>query len=263
MIYGPFDLSDATDAELSFYYWLQSENGYDYFFYGTSSDGAHFDGQWLDGSSGGWRSVTLDIGELSGYGHVYVAFAFDTDHSVELEGAYVDDVVLRKYVSAPGPPILTTPRNGATGVGIDTWFKWRKAARAAEYVVQVGRSSTLNPVEDEWVTEDTTLLVVDDLRALTTHYWRVGARNDPSLAPVWSPIWSFTTMGTPPVSIVKPTGYVLGYLTEGDEYYIDRAHVLGNIPDQLKNLLWILTANNDKGQTATDFLSFTLQRPAT
>ena len=35
MVYGPFDLSDAVDAELLFYYWNKSETGYDEFQWGS------------------------------------------------------------------------------------------------------------------------------------------------------------------------------------------------------------------------------------
>ena len=38
MIYGPFDLSGASQANLDFWYWNQSEPGYDYFFWGVAGD---------------------------------------------------------------------------------------------------------------------------------------------------------------------------------------------------------------------------------
>jgi hypothetical protein len=45
MEYGPFNLSDATDANFSFYFWNKSEKGYDYLFWGASIDGTHYYGR--------------------------------------------------------------------------------------------------------------------------------------------------------------------------------------------------------------------------
>ncbi len=61
MIAGPFDLSDALDAELNFYYWNDSESNFDYFKWLASSNGTNFSGFRISGNSGGWRSRTLDL----------------------------------------------------------------------------------------------------------------------------------------------------------------------------------------------------------
>jgi hypothetical protein len=53
MVYGPFDLSDATDAELLFYHWTKTETNYDYVFVGASVDGNTFYGT---AYSGDWAS---------------------------------------------------------------------------------------------------------------------------------------------------------------------------------------------------------------
>ncbi|OGD66062.1 hypothetical protein A3F08_01280 [Candidatus Berkelbacteria bacterium RIFCSPHIGHO2_12_FULL_36_9] len=42
MIYGPFSLADASDAQLNFYYWNKSEPNYDYLRWGYSTDGNNF-----------------------------------------------------------------------------------------------------------------------------------------------------------------------------------------------------------------------------
>ncbi len=72
MIYGPFDLSDATDATLDFFYWNNSESGFDYFQWLTSINGTNFSGQQVSGNSGGWQSKSIDLsnaptlGDLTG-----------------------------------------------------------------------------------------------------------------------------------------------------------------------------------------------------
>ena len=45
MIYGPFNLADAKAAELSFWYWLRSEQTYDRFWWTASSDSVNFYGR--------------------------------------------------------------------------------------------------------------------------------------------------------------------------------------------------------------------------
>lgn len=105
MVYGPFDLSDATDAELNFYYWLDTEYDYDYLEWMASIDGQNFYGQGYSGSSGGWVSESFDLtdvyilGNLCGQSQVWIALIFESDEFNTGEGAFIDDVVLHKYVA--------------------------------------------------------------------------------------------------------------------------------------------------------------------
>lgn len=107
MVYGPFDLRGASGATLSFRYWLRSEQGYDHFKYMASADGAQFHGTALSGSSGGWSSRSLDLGNVPNYGSmlgdssVWIAFIFTSDGSFGDLGAYVDEVKVDKTVAAP------------------------------------------------------------------------------------------------------------------------------------------------------------------
>lgn len=103
-LYGPFDLSDATDADLDFMLWLDSESDYDFFQYMVSTDGINFYGYQISGNSGGWSSQNMDltavptIGDVTGESSVYFALVFESDYSISFEGAFVDDVLLQKYV---------------------------------------------------------------------------------------------------------------------------------------------------------------------
>ena len=109
MIYGPFDLSDATDAEVLFYYWNISQPGYDYFSWYASPNGTNWYGYGTGGDSGGWKYVNFDltdvysIGNLCGDDSVWIAFVFDSDYMYTYKGAFVDDIILRKT----GLPNLT------------------------------------------------------------------------------------------------------------------------------------------------------------
>ena len=106
MVYGPFDLSDATAARMSFYHWTRTESNYDTFFYGTSTDGNNFYGQELSGDGGGWRQESLSLNEHCGESSVWIGFRFYSDSDVAYEGTFVDEVIIEKY-TGPLPEITS------------------------------------------------------------------------------------------------------------------------------------------------------------
>jgi len=109
LVYGPFSLADSAAAELTLKLWLNTEPVYDGVFVGASADGSNYQGSTYTGSSGGWTDVSLNLaavpslGSLLGDGSVWVAVVFTSDQSTVLsEGAYIDDITLRKRSGAPG-----------------------------------------------------------------------------------------------------------------------------------------------------------------
>jgi hypothetical protein len=96
MIYGPFDLSKRSAAELQFFYWNISELGHDTFSWGASGDGTSFDlAASVSGDSLGWQFVNYDLAAYVGDSSVWVAFIFQSDSSNTFQGPFVDDVLLR------------------------------------------------------------------------------------------------------------------------------------------------------------------------
>ncbi len=61
---------------------------------------------------------------------------------------------------------------------------------------------------------------------------------------------------------ISKTTYQLKHISVGDVYYIDRDYTITSVPDSLKGLLWIQTANDDKNKNNEQFLSFTLNQPS-
>ena len=115
MVYGPFDLSSATDAELLFYHWTETEDSeaYDKFWVVASTDSDDWWGHWWSGDwaeeCGGWCEDNFDLtnvgglGNLCGQPEVWIAFFFESDSSFTYEGTYVDDITLRAAVGdCPG-----------------------------------------------------------------------------------------------------------------------------------------------------------------
>lgn len=110
LVYGPFSLADASAAEVQFEYWNNSELLYDVLFWGASLDNNDFYGYQVSGPNRGWRSETFDLanvqqlGDLRGQPAVWIGFVFASDESIALtEGAYLDDIVLRKRVGSAAP----------------------------------------------------------------------------------------------------------------------------------------------------------------
>ncbi len=104
MVYGPFDLSDATSARMSFYHWTRTKLDYDKFFYGASTDGNNFKGYSLSGDYTPWEQEELSLDEYCGNSSVWVGFAFTSDSAITDKGAFIDEVVIEKY-TGPRPEI--------------------------------------------------------------------------------------------------------------------------------------------------------------
>lgn len=123
MIYGPFSLADAIQAELSFKAWVNTESPtdmYDYLCWMASIDGINFSGDCAYGNSSGWFEQVLDLGNVSDLGNVtgqsdvWIGFLFASDSSVVYsEGAYIDDILLRKCVGGSCSTLASQLQGGA------------------------------------------------------------------------------------------------------------------------------------------------------
>ena len=112
MVYGPFSLAGATAAELQAKLWLNTETSYDEACLLTSVDNSNFytsnAGTCFSGNSGGsFVDTALDLndvyilGNVLGQPQVWIAVVFQSDVSNTYpEGAYVDDLLLRKCTSS-------------------------------------------------------------------------------------------------------------------------------------------------------------------
>ena len=115
MVYGPVSLAGATAAEFDAKLLINTELNYDQACLMASIDGVHFDtsiaGTCFSGDSGGnFVASRLDLsdvfqlGNLLGQPQVWVAVVFQSDDSIHYpEGAYADDLLLRKCVGGACP----------------------------------------------------------------------------------------------------------------------------------------------------------------
>ena len=104
VIYGPFSLTDATAAELTFDWWSDTEYDYDAFFWGASTNGEDYYGNIVTGDWASWTAGELldlstvpTLGNLLGKDQVWIAFVFGSDSSITDKGSFVDNVLLRKW----------------------------------------------------------------------------------------------------------------------------------------------------------------------
>jgi hypothetical protein len=110
--YGPFDLSNATAASLTFHVWgksqMQGDSCADYLFAGSFTNDTDLDGKiWCGDATGGsagnsYYRITLDLSDRAGASRVWILFAFVSDSSVTYQGFTIDDVTLDVSGSAPG-----------------------------------------------------------------------------------------------------------------------------------------------------------------
>jgi len=124
MVHGPFSLTGATDANVTFWYNNNSQSKQDWFYWTASTDGTNFNGYRVSGNSGGWKGQTFDLknvptlGNLCGRGQVWIAFVFQSNASVSgptYKGTFIDDIQFNKETNLPAPTISSINPGSASG----------------------------------------------------------------------------------------------------------------------------------------------------
>ncbi|HXV96939.1 MAG TPA: hypothetical protein VEC93_00845, partial [Anaerolineae bacterium] len=104
LMYGPFSLNAANEAWVDFYFRNESEAGFDFLFWGASTNSTDFFGSQLSGTyiqgphGNGYNFIRFDLksvptlGDLRGRNAVWFAFVFASDNIITSRGAFIDDV---------------------------------------------------------------------------------------------------------------------------------------------------------------------------
>jgi hypothetical protein len=103
MTYGPFDLSDAGTAEVSFWLWRQLETDFDYVRVCFSHDNLGYSCVSWSGTAG-WEEMHLSLDNYIGDNTVWIAWVFQSNYAIQYEGPWVDDILIRKYVPGQVTP---------------------------------------------------------------------------------------------------------------------------------------------------------------
>jgi hypothetical protein len=118
-IFGPFDFSGATGAEVDWLQWSQiasgdtmmiafSTNGVD-FPTAYGQDGPYFSTLSEPPTTDGWEPFFIDLNQFLGQPQVWVAFGFFSDAQSSDNGAFVDDVaVLKRAAGVPTQTVVPT-----------------------------------------------------------------------------------------------------------------------------------------------------------
>jgi hypothetical protein len=165
------DLSDATTPTLTFDYWHQIEEDWDYAYVRVSQDrGASYDfvptpecggrttnpngnnravteGGGITGSSEGWKECSLDLTQWAG-GPVLIRFEYDTDQATTEPGYVVDNVRLTDGDRKIWAKQTFEKRARAFDFGGDALKKWMalkplKKNRPLVQVVQIAGDSAI------------------------------------------------------------------------------------------------------------------------
>lgn len=99
MIYGPFDLGNASSAFVDFYLWRQIESCCDLLTLEVSHDGNSWQtiGQWNGFQDWEYETFQGQLDSYLGDNSVWVAWHFTSDSSVTYQGPWVDDIRIFKY----------------------------------------------------------------------------------------------------------------------------------------------------------------------
>ncbi len=104
-----------------------------------------------------------------------------------------------------GPPVLSSPPNGAINQSTTLVLRWDTAFGASGYDVQVSSSSLFDSLVVSASGVSSTSLQIGPLSRATTYYWRVRSSSLVGSSS-WSSTWSFSTIPVPPVvpTLVSP-----------------------------------------------------------
>jgi len=243
MVYGPFSLAEATDAEFVFMYWLNSEQLFDELFAGVSINGTNFYGEVTSGVQD-WSLKNFDLtdvynlGDLTGESAVWVAISFQSDESIIYpEGAYVDDIEIRQYIEGepteppqpqgllayiplvmrslpvPTAPVLNAISNG-DGDGNYT-VSWSSSAGATTYTLEEDDNNGFSSPSAVYSGASTSKAISG--KGIGTYYYRVRASNT-SGSSGWSNIVSVVVTLLPPPC--PQAGAWSGTTSQGGSFHI-------------------------------------------
>jgi len=124
----------------------------------------------------------------------------------------------------PGPFILTTPANAATGVALQPTFDWAVAVGAATYTLEIASDpGFLSPVASQTGLTGTSFIPGAPLTGGTNYYWRVTAVNGGGSTVATGAPFSFQTLTTGPgaFALQVPSNHASGVSLDPSFFWED------------------------------------------
>jgi predicted phage tail protein len=110
----------------------------------------------------------------------------------------------------PDVPQLESPVNSATGIATNSILKWKSAANAQTYQLQVSKTQDFGTLISNIENLTSLQHSVQNLELNTQYFWRVRAKNSNGTSS-WSSIWNFKTLASLPIpEIPKPISPING-----------------------------------------------------
>lgn len=94
-------------------------------------------------------------------------------------------------------PLLSLPTNNANSISTSPFFVWSASPGATNYTLQISTSNSFLILAYSKSEIIGTNLPITGLNPLTTYFWRVRAANSNGTSDWSTPVWSFTTGGSP------------------------------------------------------------------
>jgi len=121
--------------------------------------------------------------------------------------------------TAPQPPTLSSPSNGATNVSLPPGLVWNVSSGATSYTLQVSTNSNFTSFVYNQSGLTSTSQQISGLNNSTTYYWRVSATNSYGTSG-WSSVWNFTTEIEPCPGTVTYEGKTYNTVQIGDQCWL-------------------------------------------
>lgn len=189
MRYGPFSLADATTAWVELDLWLSKQNSHDKFgVWAATSPSGSYSSVYVDPANTGgvFRRDTVSLNNFVGLPQVWIAITFTSDASIQYEGAYVDNVVIRKTVACAAPPAPALVAPGTATSGTAYTVSWTASSPENRYEVQEAGNASFSGASTYSVT-GTSRSFTHSVASSTTYYYRARALAcSPTLQSPWS-----------------------------------------------------------------------------
>jgi hypothetical protein len=118
--------------------------------------------------------VTTDLPQPAGY-----SLQVSSTALTDLAGNTVDPATILFTFSAPPVPVLISPNDGSTGIGVPVSLMWKAANGATSYRLQISTVNTFatTVVDTTGITGTSDIVGAPTLQTGTLYYWRVRATN--------------------------------------------------------------------------------------
>ncbi len=156
---------------------------------------------------------------------------------------------------------LLSPVNNKSGTGTQLVLDWTPVDNASSYLVELDDNRDMSSLVISKTVSNESNCIVDGLSYSTQYYWKVRAQF-PDGSGYWTESGTFKTMPPPHIEF-NDKEYNMSYVDAGDQYYTDREYTITDLPDPLKNCLWIKIPNSEKYSTDDNYIQFQLKRDAT